>query len=264
MKGVEPIFVRSPIAARLNTSPDQYDVSGKIGSFSPRFTIKRRHEEKPVVDNIDFVGRLDAYIMPRSPRYTIGSRHEPMFDPTGNNGPSYVPPAFGSQATRIVIGKRLPDKKEIEEELTKKEQKEREKFKARYAAHQREANLMMTMEEARSKPGIKIPDLPPMPKFNHGRRIVDGEPLRPNFAAVKPRVPIHEPEMDLEKDIETMSARRIKTRGLKTANRSLDPNELLNQCGPVGKAEFRYIRNLDSGPKYTIGNRIDNLDLIAK
>ena len=245
---VEPLYAHRSSSDRLTTSPDQYDVSGKFGNFSPRFTIKRRYEAKPEVYNVDYVGRLEPYIMPRSPRYTIGCRFEPMFDPTGNNGPSYIPPAFGSQARKITIGKRFSDA--VADAMSKPRVKQVPRKVLERA--------LTAPEEPQSarRPPVKIPDLPPMPRFNEGRTVAEGEILKPNFAAVKPRVPVHEPECEPERGLTTTSARVGRLR-----NRPWNPNENLTECGPTGKTEFRYLRNYSQGPAYTIGNK-DYTELI--
>lgn len=247
---VEPIYAHRSSSDRLMTSPDQYDVSGKFGNFSPRFTIKCRREEKPVVCDVDYVGRLEPYIMPRSPRYTIGCRFEPMFDPTGNNGPSYIPPAFGSQGRKATIGRRFTDP--IEQAMSKARVKPvPRRVCERTISLQKEEPIV-------TRPPITIPDLPPMPRFNEGRKIIPGEELRPNFAAVKPRVPVHEPQTEVPPET-LRGASSARTGRLR--NRPWNPNENLTQCGPTGRPEFRYIRSNAQGPAFTIGNR-DESELV--
>ena len=83
--------------------PAAYQTDYKIGSESPSFTIKGRHEtiSRPVTAPY----RALPSTIGQGPKFTMTSRHKDR-DISTTPGPNYEPPAFGSDAKKISMSYR--------------------------------------------------------------------------------------------------------------------------------------------------------------
>lgn len=252
MQVKEPIYARRQLSDRFNTSPDQYDISGTFGNFGPKFSIKNRFPDKQiVVNNVEYVGRLESYILPKSPRYTISTRYpEKRLDTDGIVGPTYIPPAFGSDGRKPSIGQRYPDK-QSQAMMSNGNNSGKDRippFSARSAAPRVSERFI----------DYSIPTVvhPTTARRERPVQRVTRDPnhIKPDFESVLMEYSVREPKW--ERGGQCQSARSANPRfGMSKPG----PNEMA--CGPIGNAEFRMLPNLPSGRKFTIGNR-ETADLV--
>jgi hypothetical protein len=100
---MEPLYARRQQSDYFTTSPAQYNLFGRFGEFSPRYTIKNKYPDKS-----DPVFRLPPSTMPRSPQYSGSYRSERTL-----NSPSTRTDAVPNQVTGIPLLD-LPSLEEIE------------------------------------------------------------------------------------------------------------------------------------------------------
>jgi hypothetical protein len=219
----EPIYARRQQSDYFTTSPDQYNLFGNFGVFSPRYSIKNKYQDHTTVFNVEYVGRLEPNNMPKSPAYTISRRHEPPLDPDGLVGATYMPPPLGNYGPKYSIRRRVREDAPSTPNPV---------IKPRTSADCTAPSYAPTRT-------IQLPSLEDMdiPKVDRG------EGPWPDFSKVTPRFQVHEPES------EPGSARSF---GMST--RIVNTHDEF-RCGPIGQPEFRKLPDLPSGPRWTIAKR---------
>jgi hypothetical protein len=226
---MEPIYARRQQSDYFTTSPDQYNLFGKFGSFSPRYSIKNKYQDNTVEFNVEYVGRLEPNNVPKTPSYTISCRHEPSFDPDGLVGATYLPAAFGNYGPKYTIGRKFREETPTTARPTVK----------------RRLSLGSTRELPIVPTAIQLPSLEEMniPKIDHG----DGP--WPDFSKVKPRFPVREPESD-----------RASARSGGLSTRIVNTHDEF-KCGPIGNTDYRKLPELPTGPRWTISKK-ETADLV--
>lgn len=247
----EPIYARRQLSDRFNTSPDQYDVSGKFGSFSPKFSIANRFPDKKIaVCNVEYVGRLESYVLPKSPRYTISARYpEKKLDTDGIIGPTYIPPAFGSDARKPSIGQRYPDR-QSQAMMSNANGSSKDRYPP-FSTRSARGSERSARFVDHSVPYVVHPTTARRERtVQHVTR--DPNHVKPDFEAVLREYTVHEPD-------DPSQSARSRFANPRFGFSRPGPNEMA--CGPIGNAEFRMLPNLPHGRRCTIGNR-ETADLV--
>jgi hypothetical protein len=226
---MEQIYARRQPSDYFTTSPDQYNLFGKFGSFSPRYSIKNKYPDRPPAYNVEFLGRLEPNNVTKPPSYTISCRHETSGDPDGLVGPTYTPPPMGTHGPRYSIGRKLQDDAPSTSRPIMKPR----------------TNTDYSRSSITASTPVHLPSLKDMklPKVDRG------EGPWPDFSKVTPRFQVREPESGPG----TARSFGMSTRIVNTHDEV--------RCGPVGRPEYRKLPELSPGLRWTIKGK-ENADFV--